>query len=283
MNIPAYLNGYFEELSSLKVSVLDRGFLFGDAVYEVVLFRQGKYCFWPAHLERLIRNCDAIGIHSFTDQSWTPILDGLRARLPENSSSAKLYIQVTRGVESKRSHLPKKHNAPTLLAYLEPMLEIQGLPPAIKAATVLDLRSRLSNIKSTNLLVNILALRQAEGAGASEALLVDEEGNVHEGARQSVAILRNSELLFTTPGDQCLPGVTMLKLMDAAASTEKIKVRMGHIHKQDLFAAEGVIFSSTTQAIQPVMSLDGEALKDCQTHPDLLRLLKAYNELIDSE
>ena len=165
-----YLNGTFLPLSQAKVSVLDRGFLFGDGIYEVLFYHRGKPIAAADHIARLKHSLNEVGI-AYPDVDLLAISNELIAK--QQLSDAKVYWQITRGAEAVRYHVPKPDTKPTIfiMAEYEKPVDIDAGPAAVKAITLPDLRWHRCDIKSLLLLPNCMAKMQAKQAGCAEAIL----------------------------------------------------------------------------------------------------------------
>ncbi|MCK4842505.1 MAG: aminotransferase class IV, partial [Methylococcales bacterium] len=173
-----YLNGEYLPLSEAKVSVLDRGFLFGDGVYEVIPCYSGKLFRMQDHLDRLQASLSRICLDFNYDLAqWTQIL----VPLIDATKDQSIYLQITRGVAAKRDHAFPKNPVPTVFAMCSDIKPVTELEKGIKALTMDDSRWELCNVKATTLLANVLLKQQAIEQGCGEAIL-HRKGYVTEGA-----------------------------------------------------------------------------------------------------
>ena len=248
-----FLNGVFCAPEEASVSVLDRGFLLGDGIYEVIPAYHGKLFRLTEHLERMQRSLDAIHLknpHSF-DQ-WNNLLSGLVEK--NGGGNLSVYMQITRGV-AKRDHAFPKDVRPTVFAManvigpLDPVIEQQG----ITALTVNDDRWQHCDIKSISLLPNVLLRQQAVEQGYAESILI-RDGYVTEGAASNVFIVSDSVVITPPNGPFILPGVTRDLVLELAAANN-----IGHaerpISKGELLAADEVWLTSSTREILPVVRI----------------------------
>ena len=207
MSETAYLNGNFLPLDQARVSVLDRGFIFGDGVYEVIPVYSRRPFRLPEHLRRLQRSLDATRLgNPMTDAEWTRLIHDLVAHHAGEDQS--VYLQVTRGV-AKRDHAFPKEGKPTVFMMSSPLatpareLIDQGVP----CITATDYRWLKCDVKSVSLLANCLLRQSAADAGATEVVLF-RDGCLTEASASNVFVVRNGELLAPPKNHLILPGIT---------------------------------------------------------------------------
>ncbi len=247
-----YLNGSFLPLAEAQIPVLDRGFIFGDGVYEVIpAFGRTPFRL-DAHLCRLDRSLGAIGMRPvLAAADWAEIFARLLSM--NEGEDQTLYVQITRGV-APRVHAPPPNLAPTVLVMSSPLAR-QNLAQAVSAVTHEDFRWQRCDIKSISLLGNVLLRQFAVEAGAHEAILL-RDGRVTEGASSNVFVVYGG-LLYTPPHSQLLlPGVTRDLLVEVLADTDDA-VREAPITEQMLRSAEEIWLSSSGRELAPVGTLDG--------------------------
>ena len=197
-----YLNGEFLPLAQAKVSVLDRGFIFGDAIYEVLIAQGGRIFALAEHLARLERSLTAVAIaNPLTAAEWGSMLRQLVADNGDGDQS--IYVQVTRGV-AERDHGFPPGIAPTVFA-MSRALEAKTGPQRVDAIVVEDNRWLRCDIKSTALLPNVLLRNQALAAGAYEAILV-RDGCITEGSASNVFVAHNGRVMTPPLSHLILPG-----------------------------------------------------------------------------
>ncbi len=249
-----YLNGDFLEAKDAKVSVFDRGFLFGDSVYEVIPFYQGVGFGLPAHIERLAYSLDQLEIKIELD--WASLLQDLVQR--NGGGNLSVYLQVTRGSAGKRVHAIDPHLKPTVFACCQPIKDIydagkESVQP-IKVIVTDDLRWQRCDIKSTGLLPNILVLQKAAKAGAQEALL-EKNNRLTEGASCNFFIVEKGVIVTPPKSHSILTGTTRELIVELAAENA-IPLKEEEIGYQRLISADEVWISSSTRAIVPVIQVD---------------------------
>jgi D-alanine transaminase len=270
-----FLNGEMLPLEQARIPVLDRGFLFGDGVYEVIPVFAGRLFRIDEHLRRLQNSLDAVRIpNPMTAAEWRVMLTELCAQYPGQDQS--LYLQVTRGVDHKRDHLiPQPPLRPTLFA-MTSVLELPASPPPVRLVTRTDQRWLRCDIKAITLLANLLSKSEAAEADADEALLV-RDGWVNEGAASNLFIVRDGVLLTPPAGPQLLPGITRDLLLELAAR-HRIPAREQRIDLQQLHSAEEIWITSSTREIRPAIELDGQAVGDGQPGPIWWRMFELYRQ-----
>ncbi len=250
-----YLNGEFLPLQQARISVMDRGFLFGDSIYEVIPAYTGRLFRLPHHLERLNNSLHGIRMQNpMRDSEWSSMLERLVAQNPQQDQS--VYLQVTRGAAEQRDHtIPDTLDA-TVFAMASPM---HDLDPALardgtSAITLDDIRWRLCNIKSTALLANVLLKQQAKESGAIESILI-RDGNAMEGAASNLFIVSAGELITPPKSNFLLPGITRDLILELA-----VKHGLPHsernITEAELRCADEIWLTSSTKEIMPVTTLD---------------------------
>lgn len=256
-----YLNGEYLPLSEAKISVMDRGFLFGDAVYEVIPV-YGKTPFrLEQHLDRLHNSLAGIRMENpLSHDQWADILQQIIEQNEGNEQS--IYLQVTRGAYEKRDHAIPQDVKPTIFVMSTPLLtpSPEDREKGVAAITLDDIRWDLCNIKATALLGNVLSRAQAKQEDAYEALLV-RDGKVLEGAASNLFIIMD-ELLITPPKNNCvLPGVTRDLILELATEAG-IPWCEADINIVDLQMADEIWVTSSTKEILPVTQLNGKPVGD---------------------
>ena len=251
-----FLNGSFVARESACISVMDRGFLFGDGVYEVIPvygrtpFRLGQ------HLKRLSSSLQQIRLNNpYGHNDWTAILQTLIDQYPGRDQS--LYLQITRGADSKRDHRFPDNVTPTVFAMttLSDGSSGQATATGVRAITLKDIRWEYCNIKAITLLPNVLLRQQATEAGAGEAILL-RDGWATEGSASNLFIVHNGLLLTPPTGPRLLPGITRDLVLELAVANA-IPFREADVAEQQLRVAAEIWLTSSTREIMPVTDLDG--------------------------
>lgn len=247
-----YLNGDYVPLEEARVSVLDRGFTFGDGVYEVFLVYRRQIFRFEEHMQRLDNSLAAIHMQNpLSRDKWMEILMTLVQGHPAADQS--LYLQITRGV-SERDHAIALARTPTVFAMSKPLPQ-RDLTRGISVITLEDIRWKYCHIKAITLLPSVLLRHQATLAGAVEAVLL-RDGYVTEGAASNIFVVHNG-LIKTPPKDgNLLPGITRDLVLELLAGAG-IPCAETRISADDLQAAEEIWTTSSTWEIVPVIKLDG--------------------------
>lgn len=249
------LNGEFLPLEEVRVSVEDRGFQFGDGVYEVIRVYKGKPFRMAEHLTRLERSAQAIQLPIDITSDWEKQI--IRAIELSEYDQAKVYIQITRGT-APREHVFPVVFSPTIVITVREIAEVSSelRTNGVSAITLPDVRWGRCAIKSLNLLPNILAKQQANEAKAFEAIFI-KNGYVTEGSSSNV-MMSESGVVKTPPlDDSILPGVTRQEVLEIA-KTEGLRVKENMISQQELEGAKEIFLVGTTIEVLPVTTLDGK-------------------------
>src|SRR5262245_52264939 len=273
----AYVNGAFVPLSEAKVSILDRGFLFADGIYEVSAVLDGKLVDNASHLARLERSVGEIALKlPDTVERITEIQKELIAR--NKLTNGLVYLEVTRGADAGRDFaFPKGEVRPTLIMFTATK-DIIGAPQArsgISVITVPDIRWARRDIKSVALLAQVLAKQAAAEAGAGEAWMI-EDGLVTEGGSSSAFILTQDDVLVTRQnGSEILPGCTR-KAVVKLAEERQLRVEERAFSVSEALAAKEAFITSATVFVQPVISIDGKPIANGKPGPMANRLREIY-------
>ncbi len=252
-----YLNGEFLPTSEAKVSVLDRGFLFGDGVYEVIPVYGGRLFRLSRHLQRLHDSLAAIRLSNpLSDAQWQQILQELVER--NGCGDQSLYLQITRGV-GKREHAFPATPSPTLFAMSTPVSKAVPIKEdGICAITVEDIRWRLCQIKAITLLPNVLLHQQALDAGAGEAIML-RDGKLSEGSASNVFVVSNGVVATPPSSNLLLPGITRDLILELC-QRHHVPCEVRTIDEGQLRNADEIWLTSSTRGIIPVIELDGSPL-----------------------
>src|SRR5437588_3876016 len=252
-----YLNGRFLPLEDAKISVLDRGFIYGDGVYELIPVYHRQPFRLRQHLARLQRSLDCIRmVNPHTEAEWESIIRELVARTPFDDQG--VYFQVTRGV-AKRDHSFPRDVAPTVFMMSNPL----SLPTAeqvergVAVVTAIDERWLHCDLKTISLLGNVLARQRATDAGAAETVLF-RNGFLTEASASNVFIVRDGVILGPPKDNQILPGITY----DAAFELARgggLAVEVRPISRDEALAADEMWLSSSTKEVLAVTTVDGKS------------------------
>lgn len=260
-----YLNGKFIDIKDAKISVLDRGFLFADSVYEVIPVYNKCIFRTKQHLDRLGRSLDALNIQNpYNTTKWQEILLELISRQKLKIDDLLIYIQITRGVAANRSHINKDILIPTVFINVQKLVvrNIKSLTNTYKAATAVDIRWARCDIKSTSLLANILLLQQAKTQQNDiEEVILLRDNIITEGASSNVFIVKNNEVFTHPENNDILSGITRGVVIEAI-SQANIKLTQKAVDKKFLLAADEVWISSSTREIMPITYIDNKAINN---------------------
>ncbi len=275
-----YLNGEFLPLGEARIPVMDRGFLFGDSIYEVIPAYGGRLFRLQQHLQRLENSLHAIQMENPLSQpEWESMLATLTTQYQGEDQS--VYLQVTRGVAPSRDHAIPEGVPPTLFAIATPFpaIDPQVYERGIAAITLDDIRWRFCNIKATTLLPNVLLRQEAKERGAMEAILI-RDGLAMEGAASNLFIVDDGQIITPPKGEHLLPGVTRDLLLELAAEAE-IPYCEAPVRAEQLDSADEIWLTSSTREIMPVTRLDDRPINN--GHPGelwqkLFDRFQAYKE-----
>ncbi|MDC3078486.1 aminotransferase class IV [SAR86 cluster bacterium] len=249
-----YLNGKFLDLKEAKISPLDRGFLFGDAIYEVIASYNNKPFKIEDHLDRLFINLKDIKISvNYSRQEVKNILESVIEK--NDLSNQIIYLQISRGHEDIRDHIPGLCPSPTIFVCSFPLKNIPNAQTtSIKASLKKDFRWRKSNIKSTSLLANVMYKIQASEEDFFEIIL-QENGYITEGAVSNVFCVKNNEVKTPSLENNILPGITRSVIIDIV---NKIGIKMteSKISVEDFMNSDEIWITNTTKGILLVSQID---------------------------
>lgn len=254
----AFLNGRFVPWHEATVSIEDRGFQFGDGIYEVVRAYHGRPFELDAHLRRLDRSAKELSlVLPYSHADWKEWIE--RGLKQAGYSESKVYIQLTRGAAPRDHAFPDHPTVTTVMT----IRELHPLPEktrtaGVAARTVDDLRWGRCDIKSINLLPNVLAREEAKQAGVFEAILV-KDGLVTEGSVSNVMAVQGGTLITAPEGPRILSGVTRSVVLDLAKK-EGRPIRERFLSVPELYAADEVFLTGTTVEVLSVVRIDGRPI-----------------------
>ena len=257
---PVYLNGQFLPLDEARISPLDRGFLYGDGVYEVIPVYSRRAFRLDEHLRRLDATLTGVKLANPLDPAgWKHVITTLIDAAPWEDQS--ICLQVTRGADNKRDHaFPPSTVSPTRFAFASPMLtpSAELRAQGVAAITVDDERWARCDLKVVSLLANVLARQQAVEDGCTEALLI-RDGYLKEGAASNIFVIKNGILLAPPKTRLMLPGITYDVVLELAKSHGQ-PVEIREISLNELRSADEVWMTSSTKEILAITRLDGQAV-----------------------
>lgn len=250
-----FLNGQFLPAAEARVSVFDRGFIFGDGVYELVPVYSRKPFRLDEHLRRLQASLDGIRLanpHGIeTWRGWILQLIGM-----QDFADQSVYIQVTRGA-APRDHAFPKGAAPTVFMFAQPLVTATPAQKAtgVCAITAADTRWQRCDLKAISLLANVLLRQQAVEAGCAETVML-RDGYLTEGAASNIFVVKDGVLRAPPPSPRMLTGITYDLVLELAAA-HGIASELRAIPEAELRAADEVWMTSSTKEIMPIVALDG--------------------------
>jgi len=271
-----YLNGNFLPESEACVSVLDRGFIFGDGIYEVMPVYGGKLFRFNEHMSRLQNSLDAIKLHNpLNINEWHKTLIEL-IRL-NGGGDQSLYLQITRG-SAKRDHALPKNPKPTLFAMCNELkpLPVDIINEGVAAITLDDIRWLRCHIKAISLLPNILLRQEALDQDAAEAILI-RDGQATEGAASNLFAVINGVITTPPKGSTLLPGITRDLVLELATNNG-LACQENNISLAELQQADEIWLTSSTKEILSVTKLDGHKVADGKPGALYQRMLTLYQD-----
>lgn len=280
-----YLNGEFLPLEQACVSVLDRGFLFGDGIYEVIPVYAGRLFRLSHHLERLQNSLVGIRLaNPLGDTEWTAMLQALLKRnCSENraDSDHSIYLQITRGPAPRRDHAFPAAVTPTVFASCQPIPDADPdiARRGISAVTLDDTRWSQCHIKAITLLPNVLLRQEAIDREAAEAILI-RAGMATEGSASNLFIVQADTLLTPPKGPQLLPGITRDLVLELARK-HHLPCEERSITTDMLNAADEIWITSSTREIAPVTRLDGKPVGGGVPGPHWQTMVRLYRQYKD--
>jgi D-alanine transaminase len=272
----AYLNGEFLPLDQARVSVLDRGFIFGDGVYEVIPVYSRRPFRLAEHLRRLQRSLDAVRLgNPTTDAEWTRLIQEIVTRHPGEDQS--VYLQVTRGV-ARRDHAFPKEAKPTVFMMSSPLVtpareQIENGVPCITAT---DYRWLRCDVKSVSLLANCMLRQLAADAGAVEVVLF-RDGCLTEASASNVFAVANGKLLAPPKDHLILPGITYDVVLELAAE-KGIAIELRALPEQEVRSADELWVTSSSKEVLAVATLDGRPVGSGRPGPLFRKIHQAFQE-----
>ena len=253
-------------IEQAKISPLDRGFLFGDGIYEVIPSYFSKMVGFQAHINRMNDGLKAIGIElNWNDSQWLALCDNLLEK--NGAGPLAVYLHVSRGTDTKRFHAFPKNVTPTVFAMTyeipipkKPSMVTIGNGYALSSTE--DLRWKRCHIKSTSLLGNVLHFQEGFEAGSQETLLFNNNKELTEASSSNVFIVKNGVIATPIQDNQILPGVTRRLVIDILAKEGSLVVEERTITFDEVKAADEIWITSSSKEIAPITTLDGIAVGD---------------------
>lgn len=271
-----YLNGKFMPIEDAFIPVLDRGFIFGDGVYEVIPVYSRRPFRLDEHLKRLQSSLDSIRlVNPNSDSEWCKLI--IRVIELNETDDQSLYLQVTRGV-AKRDHAFPRTVTPTVFIMSNPLL-----PPAadqiekgVGVITATDNRWLRCDVKSTALLPNVLLRQLAADAGCAETLLL-RDGMLTEGSASNAFVVSEGVMLAPPKSNLMLPGITYDVVLELAQAND-VPFSVRNISENELRGAEEIWITSSSKEVIPVTTLDGSAVGSGRPGPLFQRMHQLYQD-----
>jgi len=251
-----YLNGSFIPIEDARVSVLDRGFIFGDGVYEVIPIYSHIPFRLAEHLRRLQKSLDGIQLKNpHTDTEWKKLIEQIIAS--NEGGDQSLYLHITRGV-APRNHAFPKEVVPTIFIMSSPLIVApkELIIAGVSAITANDNRWSRCDIKAISLLPNVLLRQMASDSDATETLLL-RDGFLSEGSASSIFVVKNKVLLVPPKSNFTLPGITYDVVLELAVKYQ-VPYEITEISENDLRSSDEILLASSTKEIMPITLLDGK-------------------------
>ena len=273
-----YLNGEFLPFEGARVSIVDRGFLFADGIYEVSAVIDGRLVDNAAHLARLDRSLGEIGIaNPHTTAEWVARQTELVAR--NGLREGGVYIQVTRGAYERDFAFPPAGTPQTVVMFTQAKTIIANAlaETGAKVITVEDLRWKRRDIKSVALLAQVLAKQAAAEAGVAEAWMI-EDGAITEGGSSTAFVVSRDRVLITRPlSTALLPGITRAAVLKLAAEAD-LRIEERLIPLSEAYEAQEAFYTSASAFVMPVIDIDGRTIGEGRPGPLTKRLRQLYIE-----
>ncbi|MDO6562162.1 aminotransferase class IV [Amphritea sp. 1_MG-2023] len=259
----AYLNGEYLPLEEARISPLDRGFLFGDGIYEVIPYYNGKSVGLMPHINRMIKGLSTIEIkNSHTADEWKTLLDDLIAKNSDLGENLGVYVHVSRGTDTKRNHAYPESVEPTIFCFAfgiktpEPTDRTQVHQYSLISTE--DLRWQRCHIKSTALLGNVIHYQEGHSSGNDEALLFNAKGELTEGSSCNAFIVKDGVISTPIQDNQILPGITRRIIIDSIKADGSLTLEERTVTMDEVRNADELWITSSSKEIAPVTKLDGK-------------------------
>ena len=269
-----YLNGSFIPIEDARISVLDRGFIFGDGVYEVVPVYSRRLFRLTEHLRRLQNSLEGIRLKNpHLDAEWRELLEKIVAS--NESDDQYIYLQITRGV-APRDHSFPEDVIPTVFIMSSPLLapSKELIATGVSAITANDNRWLRCDIKATSLLPNVLLHQKALDENAVEALLL-REGFLTEGSTSNIFVVKSEMLLAPPKSYLMLPGITYDVVLELAAAHD-IPHEIRNVSEYEIRTAQELLLTSSTKGIMSITHLDGKSVGNGKPGKIFLQLYQLY-------
>jgi len=276
------LDGALVPTSAARVSPLDRGFLFGDGIYEVVPCYGGRPFRLQAHFDRFQTGLDALDIpNPYSRARWSGLIQALIAA--NGGGDMGVYLEVTRGAGRGRDFLPEPDMKPTVFGFCWRLASVrpEQLEQGLVAVTLEDIRWRRCDIKSVALLGPVMLRMEAKRRGADETILI-RDARLAEGSSSAVFVVKDGHITTPPASHDRLPSITRLVAGDALAAL-RLPLAVREIQREELYTAEEIWIASATREVVPVTRLDGRAVGMGKPGPIWRRVFEEYQALKQRE
>ncbi|PHS73076.1 MAG: D-alanine aminotransferase [Porticoccus sp.] len=258
-----YLDGAYLPMAEARISPMDRGFLFGDGIYEVLPSYDGKIVGFSLHMQRMLNGLRSIDITlDWSPHQWRAVCNTLIDK--NGGGNLGLYLHVSRGADVRRFHAYPENITPTIFAFTyaipaEPVADKNRVKP-YRVVTDRDLRWDRCHIKSTALLGNVMHFQQGFQQGADEILLFNERGELTEASACNAYIVKNGEVITPALDSQKLPGVTRHILLELLRKDGSIAVQERPVLMEEVLNADEIWLTSSSKEVVPVIEVDGKCV-----------------------
>jgi len=262
-----YLNGEYMPAEEARISPFDRGFLFGDGIYEVTPSYEGKMVGFSLHLERMKRGLAQIGIDAsvVSDEQWRDIAENLIER--NGCGDLGIYFHVSRGNEGRRFHGFPDDTPVTVFAMINPIGPAPSSPDrrqwkGLAAVSAEDMRWRRCNVKSTALLGNVLHFQFGADSGCNETILYNQKGELTEASHSNVFIVKDGVVSTPPLDNQILPGISRHIVLDILRQQREVSVEERVISMEEVRNCDELWITNSSKHIAPIVTLDGDKVGD---------------------
>jgi len=276
-----WMNGAFIDRSEAKVDIEDRGYQFGDGIYEVIRVYNGQLFTANEHLERLLGSGEKLSIQiGYSVEEFKGLLEQLIEK--NNLETGIVYMQVTRGVNSRNHAFPAEDTPPTYIAYTKEVARpTEQLDNGVTAITVEDIRWSRCDIKSLNLLGNVIAKQKATEADCYESIQY-RDLTVTEGSSSNIWIIKDNAVKTHEANQFILNGITRQKIIELCQGND-IEVVEAAFTIEDLIDADEVFLSSTTAEVMPIISINNVPVGSGEIGPVARKLQQLFQDAIERE
>lgn len=275
-----YLNGEYMPAEQAKISPFDRGFLFGDGIYDATPSYGGRAVALQLHLDRMSNGLKSIGIENpLTDEQWREVAANLSEK--NGGENLGIYFHVSRGDEGRRFHGFPTDVKPTVFAMVigidpHPAVPDRTTKTGLKVVSSEDRRWRRCNIKSTALLGNVLHFQESYAADKNETILFNDRGELTEASSSNVFIVKNSIVATPVLDNQILPGISRHIVIESMRSDGSVQIEERVVTMEEVRSADEVWITNSSKHIGPVVELDGEPVGDGLVGPVWEKVMTIY-------